>query len=62
MLCLKCGGIERILVFFVVSNKKKSLNFIFWTPIGLWEYEYCVWELVEIDENINRMNECACKL
>jgi hypothetical protein len=50
------------LVFFVVSNKKKSLSFIFWTPIGLWEYEYCVWELVEIDENINRMNECACKL
>jgi hypothetical protein len=23
MLCLKCGGTERILVFFVVSNKKK---------------------------------------
>ena len=24
-------------------------------------YEYYVWELVEIDEDINQMNECACK-
>jgi hypothetical protein len=64
MLCLKCEGIERILVFFVVflkkkkrKNEKKSLSFIFWTPIGLWEYEYYVWELVERDDNINWMNE-----
>ena len=35
---------------------------VFWTPIGLWEYEYYVWELVEIDKDINLMNECACKL
>jgi hypothetical protein len=34
---------------------------IFWTPIGFWEYEYYVWELVEIDEDINQMKECACK-
>jgi hypothetical protein len=39
----------------------KSLSFIFWTPIGLWEYEYYLWELVGIDKNINQMNECACK-
>jgi len=31
----------------------------FWT--GLWEYEYYIWELIEIDEDINQMNECACK-
>jgi hypothetical protein len=39
------------------KNEKKSLSFIFWTPIGLWEYEYYVWELVERDDNINWMNE-----
>jgi hypothetical protein len=34
---------------------------IFRTPIGFWEYKYYVWELVEIDEDINQMNECACQ-
>jgi hypothetical protein len=43
------------------STKKKSLSFILWTPIGLWEYKYYVGELVERDDNINWMNECACK-
>jgi hypothetical protein len=30
-------------------------------PIDLWQYEYYVWELVEIDENINWMKEFECK-
>jgi hypothetical protein len=59
MLCFKCGGIKRTLVFFVILKKKLCL--IFRTPIGFWEYEYYVWELVEIDEDINQMNECVCK-
>jgi len=29
--------------------------------LGLWEYEYYVQELVEINKNINRINECAFK-
>jgi len=29
MLCLKCGGIKRILAFFVFFFIKKSLSFIF---------------------------------
>jgi hypothetical protein len=47
--------------FLCCFSKKKSLSFIFWTSIGLREYEYYIWELVEGDENINWMNECACK-
>jgi len=62
MLCSKCEGMERILIFFVVSKFFwKSLSFIFWNPVGLWEYKYYLWELVGIDKNINQMNECACK-
>jgi len=30
-------------------------------PIDLWQYEYYVWELVEMDENINQMKEFECK-
>jgi hypothetical protein len=55
----KVWGYEENLIFFVVS--KKYICLIFWTLIGLWEYEYYVWELVEKDENINQMNEYACK-
>jgi hypothetical protein len=60
MLCLKCGGIKRILVFFVVFQKKKVLSFIFWTLIGLWEYKYYVWELVKIDRWKYKLNEWVC--
>jgi len=45
---------------FLCCSKKKT-NFYVWTPIGFWEYEYYVWELVEMDEDINQMKECACK-
>ena len=34
---------------------------IFLTPFGFWEYEYYVWELIELDEDINQMKEYACK-
>jgi len=48
--------------FLCCSRKKnKFLCLIFWTPIGLWECEYYKWELIEIDEGINRMKEYACK-
>jgi hypothetical protein len=48
---------------FLCCSKKKNkfLCLIFWTPIGLWECEYYIWELIEIDEDINRMKECPCK-
>jgi hypothetical protein len=46
---------------FLCYFSKKKLCLIFWTSIGFWEYEYYVWELVEIDEDINQMKECACK-
>jgi len=32
-LCLKCRGIERILVFFVASQKKKSMFHLFELPL-----------------------------
>ena len=35
--------------------------FDLWTPIGFWECEYYIWELIEIDGDMNRMKECACK-
>jgi hypothetical protein len=59
--CVKMWGYWENFGFLCCFSKKKSLGFIFWTPIGLWECEYYVWELVERDKNINRMNECACK-
>jgi hypothetical protein len=59
MLCLKCRSIEIILIFFVVFQKQNP-SFIFWTLIGLWEYEYYVWELVEIDRWKYKLNEWVC--
>jgi hypothetical protein len=50
-----------ILIFFVIFQKINKLCLIFWTPIGFWEYEYYVRELVEIDEDINQMKEYTCK-
>jgi hypothetical protein len=50
-----------LIFLFSLLRQKKNYVWSFWTPIGLWEYEYYVWELVEIDEDINRMNKCACK-
>ena len=71
MFCFKCGGIGKMLVFLFwfslffrkkkKEKKEKIYDWSFWTLIGLWEYEYYVWELSEIDEYINWMNECACK-
>jgi hypothetical protein len=56
-------GVLRESWFSLLRKKKQKKIYVwsFWTPIGLWEYEYYVWELVEIDEDINWMNECACK-
>ena len=47
--------------FLSCSKKNEFLCLIFWTPIGLWECEYFIWELIEIDKDINRMKKCACK-
>jgi len=55
------GVLWEFCFFYCVKKTKKIYVWSFWTPIGLWEYEYYVWELVEIDEDINWMNECACK-
>jgi hypothetical protein len=46
---------------FLCCSLKKKLCLIFLTPIGFWEYKYYVWELIEIDEDINQMKEYACK-
>jgi len=54
-------GVLRGFWFSLLRHKKKIYVSSFWTPIGLWEYEDYVWELIEIDEDKNRMNDCACK-
>ena len=58
----KCQFSYFIFLYSSKKNREKKINdWSLWTPIGLWEYEYYVWELSEIDEYINWMNECACK-
>ena len=57
----KVWGYWEIFCFLCCVKKYYIYVWSFWTPIGLWEYEYYVWELVEIDEDTNRMNEDACK-